>query len=65
MTSDPFEVVPATLGAAVTMSGSDAMVTLTVENPNGYRLLTMSGGDSISLARPRLSARISKPASLM
>ncbi len=41
--SDPFEVVPATLGADVSVSGADATVTLTVENPNGYRLLDMGG----------------------
>lgn len=43
LTSDPFEVVPATLDAAVEIVGSDATVTLSFENIDGYRLLDMSG----------------------
>ncbi|MEZ4340902.1 MAG: hypothetical protein R3B82_30125, partial [Sandaracinaceae bacterium] len=46
LTSDPFEVVPATLDAAVEMSGSDANVTLSFENTAGYRLLDMDGARS-------------------
>ncbi|MCB9592276.1 MAG: neutral/alkaline non-lysosomal ceramidase N-terminal domain-containing protein [Sandaracinaceae bacterium] len=44
--SDPFEVVPATLDAAVETSGSDATVTLSFENVNGYRLLDVRGARS-------------------
>jgi len=46
VTSDPFEVVPATLNATVEASGADAVVTLTFENPAGYRLLDMGGAQS-------------------
>ena len=46
LTSDPFEVVPATLDAAVEMAGSDATVTLSFQNVDGYRLLDMSGAQS-------------------
>lgn len=46
LTSDPFEVVPATLDAAVEMAGADARVTLSFEQPAGYRLLDMDGAQS-------------------
>ncbi len=46
LTSDPFEVVAATLDAAVEMAGVDANVTLSVTTPAGYRLLDMDGAIS-------------------
>ncbi|MFK7988426.1 MAG: neutral/alkaline non-lysosomal ceramidase N-terminal domain-containing protein [Sandaracinaceae bacterium] len=39
LTSDPFEVTPATLIANSSASGADLSVTLGVENANGFRLL--------------------------
>ena len=56
LTSDPFEVVAATLDAAVEMSGSDATVTLSFENVNGYRLLDMSGARSNQVVPVRSAA---------
>lgn len=44
VTSDPFEVVPATFEASVTTSGTAATVTLGAQNDHGFRLLSLQDG---------------------
>lgn len=56
--SDPFEVVPAQLTTSVAVSGSDATVTLGVENPNGYRLLDMTPGTTSNALVPLRNAEV-------